>query len=280
MRKAFIKTVEDVFEMDDNAILILGDIGVFGFQPLKEKYPDRVINIGICEQATISIIAGLAKEGFHPIFYTIAPFAVERCFEQIKIDLSYQGLSATIVSVGGSYDYPGLGCTHHCPADIALLQTIPGMKIMFPSHKDDMGALLQLCHGDGLVYLRLTERPCIKTSIEGDIKNMVIACGDTIDRTVDACINMSVNVVECRCAHQLFIEAEMGYEVDRIAIIEPFYEGTMLGPISTQFPNAKIRCIGVPRGFLTNYGTIEEHDKACGLDTESIRLKLKEFFNE
>ena len=76
MRQQFIKTVTELFEQGDKVILVLGDIGVFGFKALFEKYPDRVINIGICEQATVSIIAGMAMEGFKPIFYTIAPFAV------------------------------------------------------------------------------------------------------------------------------------------------------------------------------------------------------------
>lgn len=277
MRKAFIKTVEDIFDKDDKTILILGDIGVFGFQPLKEKYPNRVINIGICEQATISIIAGLAKEGFHPIFYTIAPFAVERCLEQIKVDLGYQGLNATIVSVGGSYDYPGLGCTHHCPADVELLQTIPSMVILLPSQKYDIDRI-KLFHGVSLVYFRLSERLNTKEGIYCDDKNLVIAYGDTIDRAFVPCSEMDITL-----ENYIFGSDELNYvylNVEKVAIIEPFYEGTMLRLTQKQFPNAKIKCIGVPRKFLTNYGTIEEHDKACGLDTESIKLKLKEFFNE
>lgn len=280
MRKAFIKTVEEIFDTDPKTILILGDIGVFGFQPLKEKYPDRVINIGICEQATISIIAGLSKEGFHPIFYTIASFAVERCLEQIKVDLGYQGLNATIVSVGGSYDYPGLGCTHHCPADVELLQTIPNITILFPNNGNTMNNLMKFYHGNQLVYLRLSERTCIEVSQSGNVDNMVIAYGDTIDRVAKACNNMDVTINVGYAVHEKFLESLMWLDVKKIAVIEPFYEGTMLRGVSKQFPRAKIKCIGVPRRFLTNYGTIEEHDKACGLDTESIRLKLKEFFNE
>jgi transketolase len=280
MRKAFIKTVEDVFEVDDKTILILGDIGVFGFKPLKEKYPDRVINIGICEQSSISIIAGLSKEGFHPIFYTIAPFAVERCLEQIKIDLAYQGLNATIVSVGGSYDYPGLGCTHHCPGDVELLQTIPNMRIFFPSNEYDMSTFMKDGHGISLMYLRLSERKC-KHDIEGNgLNNMVIACGDTIDRVYEACKDMSVNIYQCFVAGEYHLLSIDNDEIKKVAVVEPFYEGTMLNFMTKVFPDAQIRCIGIPRKFLTNYGTIEEHDKACGLDSESIRLKLKEFFNE
>ena len=67
MREQFIRTVTELFEEDPKTVLVLGDIGVHGFASLAEKYPDRVINIGICEQATIGVLAGMAKEGLHPI---------------------------------------------------------------------------------------------------------------------------------------------------------------------------------------------------------------------
>ena len=44
--------------------------------------------------------AGLAKQGFLPFSYTIAPFCTTRCLEQIKIDVAYHNLPVTVVSVG------------------------------------------------------------------------------------------------------------------------------------------------------------------------------------
>ena len=115
MRKQLVRTVEAVLSEDDRVVLLLGDIGVFGFRNAFERFPHRVYNVGILEQATISMAAGLALEGFIPIFHSIAPFAVERALEQLKIDFGYQRLPGVIISVGASYDYAALGCTHHCP---------------------------------------------------------------------------------------------------------------------------------------------------------------------
>jgi transketolase len=56
-----------------------------------------------------------------PFVHTIAPFVVNRAYEQIKIDLCYQNLNVNLVTVGGSIDYAALGSTHHCPEDIGIL---------------------------------------------------------------------------------------------------------------------------------------------------------------
>jgi transketolase len=277
MRKKFIEVVTELFKEDDKTILVLGDIGVYGFAPLAKEYPDRIINIGICEQATIGIIAGMAKEGLHPIFYTIAPFAVERCFEQIKIDIGYQNLPVTIVSVGGSYDYPALGCTHHCPGDVALLKTIPNMEIAVIGYKNMITPVMGCFHGLRPVYIRLSERPCfLKSVFEKGNKNLIIAIGDTADRTIKASESLDVSILTPTILSNMFLPH---HNYAKIAIIEPFYEGTMLYDIARKFPRARILSIGVPQKFITTYGTIEDHDKECGLDVDSLKTKLTKFFN-
>ena len=55
MRKQLTKTVENIIKTDDKSVLMLGDIGVFGFRNTLKDYPDRVYNIGILEQATIGM---------------------------------------------------------------------------------------------------------------------------------------------------------------------------------------------------------------------------------
>jgi transketolase len=279
MRSQFVKTITDVFETNDKVILILGDIGVYGFEPLSKKYPDRVINIGICEQATIGVCAGLAKEGFFPIFFSIAPFAVERCYEQIKIDIGYQNLPIAIVSVGGSYDYAALGCTHHSPGDIAIIKTIPNIRILTPIYIEDVDSLFKKNIGVRPFYMRL----------HGSIFNHVtpyipykkdcaiFTFGSSVGNTVTACKTMGIYIFEYNIASDIKHIPSM--EFKKIAIIEPWYAGTMENDIHELYPNATILSVGVPRKFLINYGTKEDHDKVCGLDIENLKNKLTEFFN-
>src|SRR3990167_9882491 len=159
MRKQFVKTIEEILPEDERLVLLLGDIGVFGFSNSLIRFPDRVYNIGILEQSTIGLAAGLAMQGLIPVVHTIAPFATERCFEQIKDDFGYQKLGGNIVSVGASYDYASLGCTHHCPADVNILINIPGMEIVVPGTAEEFDTLFKESYNNGnITYFRLSER--------------------------------------------------------------------------------------------------------------------------
>lgn len=81
MRAQFTNTIEVLSNNDDKVITLLNDIGVFAFRDIKAKYPNRVHNLGILEQSTIGIAAGLSISGYIPFFHTIAPFIVERGYE-------------------------------------------------------------------------------------------------------------------------------------------------------------------------------------------------------
>ena len=143
MRKQFITTVTETMSKDENLCLLLGDIGVFGFKKCFENYPDRTYNIGILEQTTIGLAAGMSKANLIPIVHTIAPFIVERALEQLKDDFGYQNLNGNFISVGNSYDYAGLGCTHHCPSDVAILSAVPNMQIISPGNSQEFDSLFK-----------------------------------------------------------------------------------------------------------------------------------------
>src|SRR3989339_1983837 len=159
MRKQLVKTVQSTLATDDNVVLLLGDIGVWGFREAFKLYPERVFNIGILEQSTISLSAGLSMSGLIPVVHTIAPFLVERAYEQLKDDFGYQKLGGNFISVGASYDYAALGCTHHCPADVNILINIPGMEIVVPGTAEEFDKLFKESYNNGnITYFRLSER--------------------------------------------------------------------------------------------------------------------------
>ena len=268
MRKQFVKTVTDILEKDSRVVLLLGDIGVYGFREAFERFPNRVYNIGILEQASVSLAAGLAVERMIPIFHTIAPFIVERALEQLKIDFGYQGLGGNFVSVGGSYEYASLGCTHHCPGDVQILKTIPDIQIFIPGHPMEFDNHFRANYDNGkLNYYRLSERsnlyPSSQTCLRKGKQGSVIAVGPMLDRVLEACTDLDVCVY-----YRTQVEPFDCHDYEAI-IVEPFYQGTMGYPKS----------IGVPRKFLTSYGTVAEHDREYGLTAEAIRDKIRAFLN-
>jgi transketolase len=274
LRKQFTKTVLSLLEQDDKVVLLLGDIGVHGFKEAFERFPDRVYNIGILEQSMVSLAAGLSAAGMIPIVHTIAPFLVERAFEQIKVDFGYQKLGGNFVSVGASYDYSKLGPTHHCPGDVALLKTIPGLDVMVPGHPEEFDHIFRDHYASPRpTYYRLTEYPNKDHHgfhVKQGTKGTVVAVGPMLDRTIEACKNLDVTINYVTYLSGLNSSVDEG----DLVIVEPFYAGTL----AHEFYDRKVHSIGVPRIFQTNYGTVQEHDEACELTAPQIEKSIRNFF--
>ncbi len=155
MRKQLSKTCMELMDKDERVVVLLGDIGVFAFTSVFEKYPNRCFNIGICEQSMVGMAAGLAMAGFIPIVHTIEPFLVERAFEQIKDDFGYQELKGTIIGVDVSETAPNLGYTHQCPYAIDMMNFIKGMTTFEPNDAEDFDMKLKENYDKGLNYFRI-----------------------------------------------------------------------------------------------------------------------------
>jgi transketolase len=288
MRKQFVKTVEAILAEDAKSVLLLGDIGVWGFRKAFDDYPDRVYNIGILEQSTIGAAAGLSMSGFAPIVHTIAPFIVERATEQLKNDFCYQGLNGNFVSVGASYDYAALGATHHCPGDVAILKSMPGMEIILPGTSAEFDSLFRQGYSDGRpTYYRLTERENAESHevsigkavvIREGSAATVIAVGPMLDRVLEASKDLDVTVLYYTSVAPF--DREMlaaNCPSGKILLCEPYYSGALAPDVVASFPgrSTQLELAGVPHGFLTNYGGAAEHDTGCGLTADDINKKLK-----
>ncbi len=121
MREQFIASTHQLVNSNDKVSVLLGGISVAGFTDLIKKYPYRVFDTGICEQTIIGAAAGMSIAGMIPVVHTIAPFLVERAYEQLKLDFGYQKQRGNFITTGASLDYSSFGATHQCPVDVNLL---------------------------------------------------------------------------------------------------------------------------------------------------------------
>lgn len=285
IRQQFVATVEDLLGKDPRLVLLLGDIGVFGFRNAFAKFPGRVVNIGILEQATVSFAAGLAREGFIPIFHSIAPFVAERAFEQLKVDFGYQRLPGCFVTVGASFDYASLGCSHHCPGDVALMQQIPGMRIVAPGNPREFDALFRESYADGPTYFRLSERAHAQDGsvsfgharvVRTGSRATVVVAAQSLEPVLAATADLDVNVLHYTTLAPFDRETLAKHTNSTVIVVEPFYTGTLAGEVSAALSAkpARIISIGVPRQFLTNYGKLADHEQACGLDAAGLRERI------
>lgn len=288
MRKQFVATVSQLLTEDRRLVLLLGDIGVFGFNDAARRFPDRVYNIGILEQATVSLAAGLAKTGLIPIVHTIAPFLTERCLEQIKVDFGYQALGGNFVTVGASYDYAALGCTHHCPGDVQAVTTVPGIEVIVPGTAAEFDRLFRETYDSGRpTYFRLAEAEHHAATsasfgqasvVKEGTAATVVVIGPLLESILDAVRNLDVTVLYYHTVQpfdgdMLRRHAPAG----KVLLCEPYYRGGLAAEITEAlWPRpVLLRSLGVPRRFLTNYGKVEQHDEAVGLTPDAIRAELE-----
>ena len=287
MRKQFVKTVESILEKDKKAVLLLGDIGVFGFKRAFELFPDRVLNIGILEQSAVGLAAGLSINGLIPIIHTIAPFLVERSIEQLKDDFGYQKLGGNFVSVGASYDYAALGCTHHCPGDVGMLKNIPGMEIVLPGTAEEFDKLFRKSYANGKpTYFRLSEKQNsqshnVKFGQAEIVKKgklaTILAVGPMLELAIMAAEDLDVTILYYTAIIPFDKKTlKENSESGKILLCEPYYAGALLPEIlETLSPKpVSVESIGVPIQMMTNYGTAGEHDESIGFTYKNIRKKL------
>lgn len=157
MRDTFAATLYDIAKKDPKVFIVVADISPAGSMiPFREKFPERFVNVGVAEQSMIGVCAGLALRGCMAFAYTIAPFAIYRPFEQVRIDLCYQNLPVTMVGIGGGVSYSMLGGTHHTQEDVAVMGALPNMTIIAPCDPLETEAATRACaRSRGPVYLRL-----------------------------------------------------------------------------------------------------------------------------
>lgn len=288
MRNEFAKLCSSLLEKDDKAVILIGDISHFLLRNAQSIAPGRFFNIGICEQATISIAAGMALEGMRPVVHTIAPFLVERAYEQIKVGLGYQKTDVTLVTVGGTYDYADLGCTHHCYGDIALMRAIPGMEVYEPSTAKEFNQLFNQVWGNGNPkYFRLSAKTHnqdfdvepFKANIIRESKNnkYVFVSGHLLDDVLE---DSEIGVIYLSTLSHISLESieeitKLIENSDKLYTVENHFTVGGLGDLITETFNRNVTRIGLRREFITEYGSYEDLRFAAGMDKNSILEKLK-----
>lgn len=214
LRQEFSDTMVEVGINDQELVVMVGDISHGILKPYAESCPGRYFNIGICEPSIVNLACGLSKVGLNPVVHTIAPFVTERSYEQIKLDFGYQNLSMNLITVGGSFDYAQLGCSHHCYTDVSLLAHLKNSVITVPGSPIEFNKLFKdIYKQETINYFRLTEHAHGVEFKEEEIelgKAIKVAMGDDI--TIAALGPQLKNALLARESLQSFgIAAEILY---------------------------------------------------------------------
>lgn len=138
MRMVFAETLIELAKNDERICLITPDMGYGILDKFQQTFPERYFNLGITEQNCMSVAAGMALAGLKPYVYSIIPFVVHRCIEQIRVDVSYMNTDVKVIGVGSGFEYGAAGATHHGTEDISMIRPLPNMEIYAPGDNYEM----------------------------------------------------------------------------------------------------------------------------------------------
>ncbi len=122
-------------------------------EPVREEFPDRFFDTGICESHAVAFAAGQAKAGLRPIVDIYSTF-LQRSFDQIFQEVSLQNLPVTFMLDRAGLTGPD-GPTHHGSFDLSYMRIFPNMAVLAPGDQTDLAAMVDFAlQHDGPVSIR------------------------------------------------------------------------------------------------------------------------------
>lgn len=261
-----------------------------GLVRYSKEYPDRYIDVGIAEQHSVTLAAGLACEGQKPVVAIYSTF-LQRAYDQLIHDVALQNLPVLF-----AIDRAGLvgadGPTHAGSFDLSYLRCIPNMVVMTPADENECRQMLYTgfqhygpCAvryprgtGPGIpIENKMTLIPMGKAEIrrQGE-KIAILAFGTMLAPSLIAGENLNATVVNMRFVKPLDKEliSQLAKEYELLVTVE---ENSVMGGagsavneyLVSQNLNVSILNLGLPDEFLP-HGNHPDMLANCGLDAAGI----------
>ena len=139
---AVSQTIHDLMQTDPKVAVITAAMCQGNkLEKVREDFPDRFFDVGICESHAVAFAAGMAKTGMKPIVAIYSTF-LQRSFDQIFQEVALQNLHVTFCLDRGGLTGPD-GPTHHGTYDNSYLRIFPNFVVMAPGDAMDVAPMLQ-----------------------------------------------------------------------------------------------------------------------------------------
>ncbi len=233
MRAAVGDTLVELGKKNDRIVVIDAETAVAtNIMPFKEAFPDRFLTTCIAEQNAISVAYGLQRMGYIPFVPLFAAFIGRRAFDQIFVQAGYP--NANIKMMGG---YAGItsasvGATHQSFNDIAIIRTIPNIKIIEACDADELReAMIAAAEYVGPVYIRVVRSDLPEYEVKQMPQDYHFEIGKaTVIRegTDVSLIGSGIMVARCKEAAQILEKQGISAEVINVSTIKPIDKETII----------------------------------------------------
>jgi len=273
---------------------------------VQKEFPNRVFDVGICEQHAVTFAAGLATRGIKPVVAIYSTF-LQRSFDQIIHDVCLQKIPvAFAVDRGGIVGDDGK--THQGIFDLSYLPLIPNLTVAAPRDENELQHLLHTAvycdqpmavrypRGSGMGVAMDTELHSIPIGSAEILREgqdlAIIAIGASVQAAMDAAgilteKGIETTVINGRFARPLdsAVITSAAQRTGRLVTIE---ENVLSGGFGSSVValleqsgiyDVHMRCIGIPDEFV-EHGTQAILRAKYGLDTRGIVQQIRDFFPE
>lgn len=272
-----------------------------GLKAFGQAYPKRFFDVGIAEEHAMTLAAGMAAAGMHPVIALYSTFA-QRAYDQLIHDVCLQNLPVTLC-----LDRAGLvgedGPTHHGVFDLSYLRQMPNMCVMAPKDEEELRHMLATAiaiegpaavrypRGAGLgvpLTDSLETLPVGKAEVlqeEGDIA--FLAVGTMVEKAKEAAAILKEEGIEAAVVNMRFIkplDTELLGEMARtkrllITAEENVLAGGFGSAVAEYLADHGIEVpllrFGIPDRFIEQ-GTRRDLLSLCGLQPDEMAERIRE----
>lgn len=200
-RDGFGEGIIELGRRNKNVFVLAGDLaGSTRADGFAKEFPERFLNMGICEQDMLGTAVGLSLAGKIPFVCSFSVFVLGRGYDQIRISVCYNNQNVKIIGSHSGITVGPDGATAQSLEDIAMMRVLPNMRVMVPADAiEARKATLALADFEGPAFLRLGRGPTpLVTKPEDPFKigraNVIcegkdvaiIACGIMVHEAVQA----------------------------------------------------------------------------------------------
>jgi 1-deoxy-D-xylulose-5-phosphate synthase len=269
-------------------------------EPIRDEFPDRFFDVGICESHAVAFAAGHAKVGLRPIVAIYSTF-LQRSYDQIFQEVALQNLPVTFMMDRAGLAGPD-GPTHHGVFDIGYMRVFPNIVIMAPGDASEVDPMLDFAlKHPGPVAIRYPKANAIRFErIEKKIElgksevvrwgndGTIIACGPMLEQSMHAADKLAeegldVTVVNARFIKpldtellaRLFTESRFIVTVEEGAGMGGFGSAVLEEACRHGWDTRSMRALSLPDRFI-EHGDRNELLAELGLDSNGIAKTCRE----
>jgi len=265
----------------------------------REKFPERIFNVGIAEANMIGMAAGLATCGKIPFVNAYAFLLSMRACEQVRTDICYPNLNVKLItSMFGLIAGTG-GTTHHSTEDIAIMRSFPNMTVIEAADGFEvMKVIKEVVNHKGPVYVRVGRDTvpvyksdyCFKIGEAVTLREgndvAIIASGIMVSRALIAAESLGKKGIEVKVINMHTIkplDREAVIKAANSKVIVTAEEHSIIGGLGSAVAEVvaeeglkiPVKRVGI-RDIFCGIGPTQELRKKHGLTSEQIIKTIME----